>query len=100
VQDGAIDSGVEHGEVLVAFTDAVMARDAEAIERTREQLRGRLGDEGVVDASAVILMFNVVDRIADSTGIPIDKGFMRDTRYQIGHELGMDDLTPEARTAR
>ena len=70
MQDGAIDSGVEHGEVLVAFTDAVMARDAEAIERTREQLRGRLGDEGVVDASAVILMFNVVDRIADSTGIP------------------------------
>jgi hypothetical protein len=43
---------------------------------------------------------NVVDRIADSTGIPIDEGFVRDMRYQVGSELGMDHLTPEERAAR
>ena len=45
-------------------------------------------------------MFNIVDRIADATGIPIDEGFARDIRYQIGNELGMDEFKPEERAAR
>ncbi len=100
VQDDAVDSGVAHGDVLLAFTDAVMARDADAIVKTRDVVREKLGDEGVVDASAIILAFNIVDRIADSTGIPIDEGFAKDLRYQVGSELGMDHLKPEERAAR
>jgi len=45
-------------------------------------------------------MFNVVDRVADSTGIPIDEGFTRDMRYEIGAELGMSHLAPEERASR
>ncbi len=100
VRGESVDSGVAHGEVLLAFTDAVMANDADAIATTREKLRAAVGDAGVVDTSAIILTFNVVDRIADSTGIPIDDGFVRDLRYQVGSELGMDHLTPEERAAR
>ncbi len=100
VGDVSVDSGVSYGAELLAFTDAVMKRDAEAIVKTRDDVHARLGDAGVVDACAVITMFNVVDRIADSTGIPIDDGFTRDLRYQVGSELGMDHLTPEERAAR
>ncbi|MFT5441035.1 MAG: putative homoserine dehydrogenase-like protein [Myxococcota bacterium] len=100
MNDGTVDSGVSHGAELLAFTDAVMARDASAIAKTRDALEQQLGKDGVVEAAAVITMFNVVDRIADSTGIPIDDGFTRDMRYGIGSELGMDHLSPEERASR
>lgn len=100
VNDGSVDSGVDCGAELLAFTNAVMSRDADAIETTRDVLATRLGPEGIVDTAAVIAMFNVVDRIADATGIPIDDGFTRDMRYSIGAELGMTHLTPEARSSR
>ncbi len=99
VNDAEIDSGVAHGAELLAFSDAVMKRDADAIVKTRDAVHRALGDAGVVEASAVIMMFNVVDRIADATGIPIDE-VTREMRYQIGSELEMDHLTPEERAAR
>ncbi len=100
VNDTSIDSGVVYGAELLAFTDAVMARDGEAVAKTRAELGAKLGPEGVVDTAAVITMFNVVDRIADATGIPIDDGFTKDMRYAIGNELGMSHLTPEERANR
>ena len=63
-------SGVEHGEELLAFTEALMRGEAAAIERQR--LRGLLSPEAFVDVAAVVGSFNVVDRIADATGIPLD----------------------------
>ena len=71
---GAGDGGVEHGARLVAFTEAVMGDDEAALAREREALRAVLSPEAFVDAAAVIGAFNVVDRIADSTGIPLDAG--------------------------
>lgn len=100
VQNVEVDSGVEHGKALLGFTDAVMARDADAIVATRDALREKIGDAGVVDSSAIIAAFNIVDRIADATGIPIDDNFTRELRYAVGSELGMDHLTPEERAAR
>lgn len=66
------DGGVAHGARLVAFTDAVMADDAAAIAATRAALREALDDAAFVDACAIIGAFNVVDRIADAIGIPLD----------------------------
>ena len=45
-------------------------------------------------------MFNVVDRVADATGIAIDEGVTHHMRYAVGSELGMDHLAPEKRAAR
>jgi hypothetical protein len=100
VNDGAVESGVASGAELLAFTDAVMARDAEATAGTRAAVEAQLGPAGVTDAAAVIAMFNVVDRVADATGIPIDEGVARDMRYAVGIELGMGHLTPEERASR
>jgi hypothetical protein len=93
------DSGVSLGAELLAYTDAVMANDAAAIASTREVVQAKLGPAGVVDTAAVMAMFNVVDRVADATGITIDEA-NRDMRYAVGSELAMDHLTPEQRAAR
>jgi hypothetical protein len=49
-----------------------MSGDASAITRERVAVRGVLSPEGFVDVAAIIAAFNVVDRIADATGIPLD----------------------------
>ena len=64
------DAGIEHGACLLAFTEAVMRGETAATERQR--LRALLSPESFVDVAAVIGSFNVVDRIADATGIPLD----------------------------
>ncbi len=66
------DAGVPHGARLLAFTDAAMGEDDALLDRERRALRAVLSPEAFVDACALIAAFNVVDRIADATGIPLD----------------------------
>ena len=66
------DGGVPHGARLVAFTEAVMRGDDTTVARERAALRAVLSPESFVDVAAVIGSFNVVDRVADATGIPLD----------------------------
>jgi len=66
------DGGVAHGAALVAFTDAVMGGDEALLRRERGALRAVLDDAAFVDTCATIAAFNVVDRVADATGIPLD----------------------------
>ena len=68
----ADDAGVAHGARLLAFTEAVMGDDEERLTRERAALRAVLSPACFVDAAATIAAFNVVDRIADATGIPLD----------------------------
>src|SRR5262245_53508900 len=80
------DGGVAHGARLLAFTDAVMGADEAALARARGALRAVVSDEAFVDTCAVIGAFNVVDRIADATGIPLDAGMAAmsgDVRKQL-----------------
>ena len=63
-----------------------MRGDEEEIGRQRQALRAVLSPEGFVDVVATIGAFNVVDRIADSTGIPLDemmKPLSRDVRQEL-----------------
>ena len=68
--------GVAFAAELVAFTDAAMGEDDAALDEAREALRSVLGPAAFVDACAVIGAFNIVDRIADATGIPLDEGLV------------------------
>lgn len=49
-----------------------MGSDDDALRRERATVREVLSDAAFVDACAVIGAFNVVDRVADATGIPLD----------------------------
>ena len=66
------DGGIDHGARLVAFTEAAMGADDGALAKERVALREVLSPEAFVDTCAAIGAFNVVDRIADATGIPLD----------------------------
>ena len=70
------DGGVAHGERLVAFTDAAMGNDDGLLAKERNALLAVLSPEAFVDTCATIGAFNVVDRIADATGIPLDQSLI------------------------
>ena len=86
--DVAGDAGVEHGALLVAFAEAVMRGDAGDVQRERDSLCAATSPETVVDVAAVIGAFNVVDRIADATGIPLDP-FLAAASQEVRKELDL-----------
>lgn len=89
--DGKV--GVVHGELLLAFADAVVADDDDAaLIRVRRELFEVLGEEALVDAAGTAASFNAVVRVADATGIPIDK-FKEDPTREILEELGIEDFS-------
>jgi alcohol dehydrogenase class IV len=66
------DGNIPHGALLVAFTDAVVKYEEAEAARLRAEIRATMGDDALVDASAIVAAFSGFDRIADSTGIPIE----------------------------
>jgi len=91
------DGGVEHGARLVGFAEAVMRGDEAVLDDERQMVRRLLGDEAFVDLAAVIGSFNVVDRIADATGIPLDEPLAA-TTSDIRRELGLGRFASAANT--
>lgn len=91
------DAGIEHGAQLISFTEAVMGNDEETLQRERTALRALLTDEQFVDVAATIGAFNVVDRIADSTGIPLDE-MMKPISADLRRELNLQRFASSANT--
>lgn len=98
--DPAGESGVAHGGELLAFTEAVLS--GEGVAPARARLRAVLSPESYVEVAAVIGAFNVVDRIADATGIPLDDMMLAmsgDVRAELGlARFGSAANTPNAPT--
>jgi len=91
------DAGVEHGGRLIAFTDAVMGSDDERLARERRTLRAVVSAEAFVDTCALIAAFNVVDRVADATGIPLDPMLYAGSG-DVREELGLARFRSSANT--
>jgi hypothetical protein len=68
----AATSGVAHAATLLAFADAVVGSDDEALARARTAVLHELGSAALVDAAAVASNFERMVRVADATGIPLD----------------------------
>ena len=66
------DGNVPYGALLVSFAEAVLGNDDERLAAVRSEIRASLGDAALVDAAAIAATFNAIDRVADSTGIPIE----------------------------
>ncbi len=105
MSDAAIaGSGVAHADSLLAFADAMVGSDDQALARVRERVLNRLGPEQLVDAAAVASNFERMVRIADATGIPLDGGLdlmTEDMRAELalGH-FGAAANTPGSGRAR
>jgi hypothetical protein len=97
ITDADADSGVPHGSALTAFAEASVVGTAEEVARARDVVADEMGAEAVVDAAAVAANFQRMVRIADSTGIPLEKPvaiFSVDLRS----ELGIDAFAASANT--
>lgn len=90
VQDATIGSGVVGGEALLAFADAVVSRDADAIQTAADRVAAVLGEEAIGDAAGVASNFERMVRIADATGIPLDDR-MADASIDVRETLGLRD---------
>ena len=89
------DVGVVHGAELLAFPEAVMASDDAELARRRAALRAVVSPESYVEVAAVIAAFNVVDRVADATGIPLDD-MMAAMSADVRAELGLERFASAA----
>jgi hypothetical protein len=81
------DGGIPHSELLGRFAEAAIGQDADELATVRAELVSALGNAVLVDASAIVATFNAIDRVADSTGIPIDEARVavtEDLREQLG----------------
>lgn len=86
--DGAA-SGIPHGDLLVAFAEAVTLADGPAMVDARRALKAALGDAALVDAAGIVGMFNGLDRVADSTGAPLEDWKAADSA-EMRSALGID----------
>ena len=68
----ATDGGIPHGLLLRGFAEAVLGRGDALLATSRTDIVGRLGPAALVDAAAVVGLFNAIDRVADATGIPLE----------------------------
>ena len=90
------DAGVPHGRLLVEFAEAVLGEDEEVLNHARAALGAAIGPAGLVDAAAVVGLFNAIDRVADATGIPLEAEKL-ETSADFRAALGVDRFDVGAR---
>ena len=64
------DVEIPNAHLLIEFAQAVVSGDTTRIAVARDGLRPVLGDQGLVDAAAIVGAFHGFVRIADAIGIP------------------------------
>ncbi len=98
----ASNTGVEHGDLLIAFAEAAFAAPDEhdtKLAAARDQLLAAAGREALVDSAAVVGNFQRMVRIADGTGIPLDSQ-MNALTAGLREDLGIDQYTSGANTPK
>ena len=95
VTDSSLDSGVEHGDVLLRFADAVCGADNSVMGPARTALLDRTGPAALVETAAIAANFSTNDRVSNAFGIPLEGMFLVGSET-YRKELGIDDY-PSAR---
>ncbi len=99
ITEGAeAETGIPFDKELLQFADSSLSDNEEAIRKARADVAEKMGNEAMVDAAGVIANFQRMVRIADGTGIPLDKPvalLSDDIRDDLGiNEYGSADNTP------
>lgn len=90
--DSESDGGIKDGKLLIEFAEAIVSRDAQSLSAARDKIVATMGLESLVDAAAVAGAFQGLDRIANGTGIPIEKAKARMTK-DLREELGLNKFS-------
>lgn len=70
--DPSVDLGIPGADVLLRLVDSVLA-ETEPLTGVHTDIIDRLGPESLLDAAAVFGNFEMMNRVAEGTGIPIAK---------------------------
>ena len=89
VTTGIGGGGVPHGELLMRFGETVLGSEDVRLIETRHSLLQAIGPAGLVDAAAVVGLFNAIDRVADSTGTPLED-WKASSTADFRAEIGID----------
>jgi hypothetical protein len=87
VTDPTVDPLLPGGRVILSFVDAVV--NGIGISGAADALSDELGPEALVDAASVIGNFQMMNRVADGTGMPVGKG-SRVRNAEMIARLGFD----------
>ena len=91
ITDRGIDSGIPGGAELLDLVDATISGDETAANRSRDAVVQTLGPAALVDAAGVIGNFEMMNRIADATGMPVGMGSRR-RNADVIEALGLDAI--------
>ena len=84
-------------KLLIAFADAIVNRQEQALDAARQNLVKEMGTPCMVDAAGVVANFQRMVRIADASGIPLDTP-MQAASEDVRAELGINDYVASANT--
>lgn len=97
LMDTVLDIGVDGGDVLLNFANAVLGHDPDVLARARDSLAVRLGPSSVAGASIIAGNFTKNDLIANGIGIPTDPMFIKGSEA-FRDALGVNDF-PSAKNS-
>ena len=89
ITDSSIDPLTPGGVALLRFVDATLARSTVAISAAAEIVSAELGPVALVDAAGVIGNFQMMNRVADGTGMPVGPG-SRKRHADLIDQLGLE----------
>ncbi len=85
------DGNVASGAALLSFTEAVLGRDQAALSESRAALLTAIGAAGIADVAGVIGAFEMMNRVANATGTPLDEPLVAQTAGVLPF-VGADDF--------
>jgi hypothetical protein len=77
-----VEQAVPHGPLLVGFVDAVLGDEPDRAESARVRLATSATPAAVADAAAVLANFEMMTRVADSTGARVAAGRLDSTVHE------------------
>jgi len=84
-----VEQAVPFGPLLVGFVDAVVGVDTRAAHQARTRLAEAATPAAVADAAAVVANFEMMTRVADSTGARLAADRLESTTSER-ERLGVD----------
>ena len=89
ITDPCVDPLMPGGVALVGYVDAVLSQSVEGIAKASEKVGAELGGAGLVDAAGVIGNYQMMNRVADATGVPVGRA-SRARNAELIDSLGLD----------
>ena len=84
-----IATDIEHGELLLEFTESANNHSPN-LQNLTEEIISSMGEDAFVKASSIVAIFNGLVRSADAIGIPLDEVTMSST-IEEREELGLNN---------